>query len=342
MLTTPLNGIKESHTSKCIAVESDDTRNHVREYCQKIHDDNVKGFRRKLHEDFRSNITLHGYRQLVSETGWRRLSWILVMTILTSFAIYLFFQMLIDYGYKTVIEYEEEDGLTKMEYPTVTICSNSPAFNEKSLKRFPVDVTIEEFKRFYIEELSSLNYRYNRSSTSSKILKNLFLQNITSYKDISELVENTIFDATDVWRQFINGPICYFGQNPCNLTTDFKQTLHWKYSLCHQWNYYDMKNISRKQTTIDEKLTLLLNIHTNYKLVSYYPFYGIILFVHPYGTPHYLTPHTESMGLQTGLFTSINIGLKEVTYFSCSFWLFIYLLSSQNIFILLAYTHCNI
>ena len=69
---------------------------------------------------------------------------------------------------------------------------------------------------------------------------------------------------------------------------------------------------------LNEKMTILLNIHTDSKLISFYPFYGLVLFIHPYGTPHYMPTHTESMGLQTGMYTTVDIGLTEVgTPYEC-------------------------
>ena len=68
------------------------------ENIRKIHRRNVAAYRRKLHRDFSASVTLHGYKQLVNERGWRRVTWFVVMTGFTSFAIYLFFQTLIDYG----------------------------------------------------------------------------------------------------------------------------------------------------------------------------------------------------------------------------------------------------
>ena len=57
---------------------------------------------------------------------------------------------------------------------------------------------------------------------------------------------------------------------------------------------------------------MMLNIHSDYKLISYEPFYGVVLYIHPYGTPHQLVQYTDSMGLQTGMFTSLQIELTQV------------------------------
>ena len=271
-------------------------------------------YRRKLLEDLKNNLTLHGYRQLATERGWRRTSWILVMTILTSFAVYLFYNMLLDFGHKTVLEYEIQDGGINLNYPTITICGNSPVHGDKSHSRFPINITLDEFKLFYVELLSTLSYTYNISTRTSEILKELQTLNITTYKGILHLFEHTIHDTTesDEWKLIMNGPTCFFGNKPCNLSKDFKGTLQWKYSLCHQWNYYGTEKTPKKQTAADETLTMLLNVHTQLKLISYYPFYGVVLYIHPYGTPHHLTQYTDSIGLQTGMFTTVDIELTEV------------------------------
>lgn len=303
------------HKCKCITKDYNDTVNYyVKDYCQKIRSHQVKEYRRKLYEEFTDNLTLHGYRQLVSEKGWRKVSWIIVMLILASFAVYLFFHMLRDFGHKTELEYEIQDGGLNLSYPTITICTNSPAYTKDSFRNFPLNITEDEFKQFYLEELSSVNHIYNRSAKSEDIIRRLAEHNITSYKDVLELFDNTIEDTTDVWKQFINGPTCYWGDKPCDLKTDFKETLHWKFSLCHQWNFYDKNGKPKTQSSGEETLTMLLNIHARNKLVSFYPFYGLVLYIHPYGTPHQLSSHTDSIGLQSGMFTSVDIGVTEVSY----------------------------
>ena len=314
--TTSINEKLDDHKCKCSNREYNDTVDYVKDYCEKIRLHHVSEYRRKLHQEFSDSITLHGYRQVANETGWRRVSWILVMTILTSFAVYLFYQMLLDFGHKTVLEYELQDGGKDLKFPTITICTNSPAFTKTTYKNFPLNISMKEFKKFYLEELSSVNYQFNTSAESAKIIKQLALLNISGYKSILELFDNTIEDTSDVWKRFTDGPTCYLGNRPCNFSKDFKETLHWKFSLCHQWNYYDSKDTAKKQTASDETLTMLLNIHAGYKLVSYYPFYGLVLYIHPYGTPHHLASHTDSIGLQSGMFTTVDIGLTEVIPFN--------------------------
>ena len=71
---------------------------------------------------------------------------------------------------------------------------------------------------------------------------------------------------------------------------------------------------AKKQDFVERKLTMLLNIHADYKLVSYEPFYGVVIYVNPYGTPHQLTKYTDSIGLQTGIFTSIQFELTQVCF----------------------------
>jgi len=286
----------------------------MEEHCRKIHRKNVAAYRSKLHQDFANNVTLHGYRQLVNEKGWRRITWFIVMTGFTSFAIYLFFQTLIDYGYKTSLEYEEEDGISQLDYPTLTICRNSPVHHATTFQRLSLNATVDELKDFYLREISTVSYFYNSTMSSRRILNTLNLLNYTSYEQIIKAFENTIFDSTDVWRRLLAGAVCYLGDTPCNLTTDFRETLHWEHSLCHQWNFYDVGRGSKQQLGLNQKMTILLNIHSDKKLISYYPFYGLVLFIHPYGTPHYMTTHTDSMGLQTGIYTSVDIALTEVNF----------------------------
>lgn len=60
---------------------------------------------------------------------------------------------------------------------------------------------------------------------------------------------------------------------------------------------------------------MLLNLHANHKLISYYPFYGLVLYIHPYGTPHHLAAHTDSVGLQSGIFTTVEIERTEVCFY---------------------------
>lgn len=286
------------------------------DYDMLVTTNDVKEYRRKLREEFTDTITLHGYRQVVNERGWRKLSWVLVMTILTSFAVYLFYHTLLDFGHKTVLEYEMQDGAMDLKYPTITICGNSPVYGERSHTNFPVNVTMEEFKTFYLEVLSSFSYKYNISRRSAEILAKLEALNLTSYEELIEIFEHNINDAmeADEWKSFLTGPACYFGEEPCNLNGDFKGTLHWKYSFCHQWNYYDALRGPKNQTRSDQTLTMLLNIHAEHKLISYYPFFGVVLYIHPYGTPHHLSAHTDSIGLQTGMFTIVDIELTEVEF----------------------------
>ena len=141
----------------------------------------IREYRRKLYNKFKNNITIHGYRQLSTEKGWRKIMWAVVMTLLTTFAVYLSYHMLLDFGYQTVLEYENEDGDAHLNYPTITICTNSPVYSEKAYNNFPVNITLQEFKDFYKEILSSVGFLYNTTNSSRTILKALYQINITSY-----------------------------------------------------------------------------------------------------------------------------------------------------------------
>ena len=52
---------------------------HLRECCLANENDNIKEYRKQLCKEFADNITLHGYRQLVTEPGWRKVIWIIIM-----------------------------------------------------------------------------------------------------------------------------------------------------------------------------------------------------------------------------------------------------------------------
>ena len=103
--------------------------------------------------------------------------------------------------------------------------------------RFPFKITIDEFKTFYVEVVSNLNFLYNISEGSNTILKKLRAMNITAYKDIFQLFENKVHDSGAVWQKFFYNT-CYFGREPCDMYADFRETLHWRYSSCHEWNFY--------------------------------------------------------------------------------------------------------
>lgn len=309
------NGLSmEEHTYKTSQWEDGTNITHLHECNCPNHTgtEEIKEYRRNLRKEFGENITLHGYRQLVTEPGWRRVLWVIIMAGLISFAVYLFYYTLQDFGHKTVLEHIDEENGIDTNFPTITICGNSPAYSPESFNNFPLNLTIDEYKTFYLEEISTFNWRYNSSAKSGKIYEQLFARNITSYKDLINIFENTIYDSTAVWRKFLNNPTCYFGDKPCDLLLDFKETLQWKYSLCHQWNFYHKDNDSKRQRSSEETLTMLLDIHRDHKLASYYPFYGIVLYIHPYGTPHYLASYTDTIGLQAGMFTTIELSQTQV------------------------------
>ena len=50
-------------------------------------------------------------------------------------ALYMSYHQFLDYGYTTSIVYEHDHDDMEPEYPSVTICSNSPVYAPTSLER---------------------------------------------------------------------------------------------------------------------------------------------------------------------------------------------------------------
>ena len=85
---------------------------------------------------------------------------------------------------------------------------------------------------------------------------------------ITQAFENTIIDSTDVWRRLLVGSVCFLGNKPCDLVEDFRETLHWDHSLCHQWNFYE-SNRSSKQQVLITGISLKSRLHFLSELQRY-------------------------------------------------------------------------
>ena len=137
----------------------------------------TKEKRKELVKKFISALTLHGYAQFYEASGVRKVLWALIMGSMVVFIVrltYLSYRK--ENYYKQVIDFETHK-VSHIDFPTVTICNFSPVYSEDIYKRFPANVTEEEFKLLYylllsnrrpkrVERLNHLNLQYRYKSAA--------------------------------------------------------------------------------------------------------------------------------------------------------------------------------
>ena len=277
---------------------------------KEIECDGIRKKREKLCNEFISNVTLHGFRLIFQEKGFRRIYWLLIMLGSFVLAGLLFGESLIEFiQFKTLTVNGKDYSSKEVDFPTLTLC-NFGSLSSKRLKHFPFRITEEDFissYRYYIGRNANWSYRLFSSKLQAAGAVNL--------KDVLSLYELNLKDMLDdeVAKQF---PLnCEFQKKSCD-SRDFKTTISWTFpSLCHQFNYYQVNKPTLKSTKTGRHsgITLLLNLHLQ-KALNNGPAEGLVVYIHPYGVPHFLDSYSTLIMMETGKLNSIILKEHHVNY----------------------------
>lgn len=292
--------------------------------------------RRKLLFEYSSSSTLHGFCQTCQETGSRKALWRFFFVCAIGMSIAMFYRVTVDFfEYKTYLmidnfPYYERDLIL----PTLTVCTKVALINPGYERvRNIVNITETEYENFHIKYLSRYLQKTNIVIPSEKeIFKALKRNNFTTPESVLRLFEINRDDMFNdslakLFLMTMDGdspvPTCRYNyQYKCNT----KETMSWKESLCHQINYFDKNEKPRKgwlsQKQKFRNIVTVLNIHTtdlfrrSREIRESAPFMdlitGVVLYVHPYGTPHYVKEATERIFLLPGMWNFIRIRHNEV------------------------------
>ena len=208
--------------------------------------EDIKGKRTTLFENFCSDVTLHGFKQVCTERGVRRLLWNVIFLCAFVIGILLFYGVTMDYYlYKTyvttnVFDFERRD----IDFPTITVCTKIPLIRKGYERvRKLVNITEQEYEAFHLNYLT----RYKMKSDGEideKVFGVLRENNVSGYMDALKLFEVNEEDMfhDPVARLFLTStsgrdyPTCrYDYKYDCNVTA----TVSWRESLCFQLNPYE-------------------------------------------------------------------------------------------------------
>lgn len=280
----------------------------------------IKKRRQYIIDKLCSNVTLHGLRYLGEETGIRKCVWITIMIVAILLSCILFFNTILEFPTQSITEFAVEKNLDKLEYPTITVCnSNSPVYAINAYHNFPVNITFEQFIKFYNSIISHESTRFKNllsPKVVSYIIDELHLMNYTSYKEIQELFEKHKSD--DFFDNIIEAAVkwfkCQYDGKNCEIG-NFTQTLHWELSMCQQFNWFkpNGKSLTTNKYGHPHGLMLITNGISRGFYASV-PVNGLAFFIHPYGVPHHLIKYTVSVFAQPGSWTQIEIETTEVIF----------------------------
>lgn len=208
--------------------------------------DGIKGRRKVLFDNFCADVTLHGFKQVCQERGFRRVLWNIIFIGAIVMCVLLFYGVTKDYYlYKTyvttnIFDFDRKD----IDFPTVTICNKIPLIRKGYERvRKIMNITEEEFEEFHLKYLSRYKVQTNEES-DSKIFHALEERNITNYMDALKLFEINQEDMfhNPVSKLFLKSvtdtdyPTCRYNYKyDCSVN----ETISWRESLCFQINPYE-------------------------------------------------------------------------------------------------------
>jgi len=266
-------------------------------------------------DSFIGMLTLHGYPQFHESTGIRKLLWAVVLIIMTGLIIRL---TVLSYSpenlYKQIIELETKK-VAEIDFPTVTICNYSPVYPPDAYKTFPVNITEAEFVEFYFEILSNRRDKATgNKALTDRILGQLNAKGYRSYKDILKLFEkNKEGDVNSFFtQQVMKHNKCLYENKPCDFEKDFRVVYrHTSQSLCLQFNYYEKGKTGLVSTgnDLENGFNMFWDISGTHYFYDY-GLHGLLMEIHPYGTPHHLIDHRNTIYLEPG--SLANIDVEEV------------------------------
>ena len=266
--------------------------------------------RKGVSKNFAENWSVTGYRYIYFDTGIRRCIWFVLLLASLVFGVYLFYGSIIDYiDYSSYNVDSVNYDVTTIEFPTVTTC-NINSLNIKKARASGITTSIKEFQSKYGGLVGSL--RGNNTVVDDQ----WFVQNnISTVKEALNVFEANYDDMTDdpVVRSIQPGGACIFNSDPCN-RIDIQDTISWETSLCHEFNSFDHRKASKKSFSVGMRdgLDMVFNIDADNSMISNYPFQGLELLIHPFGTPHFIQEYTDVVVLQPGTMNIITIEGRTV------------------------------
>ena len=272
--------------------------------------------RSERYESFVGMLTLHGYPQFDASSGIRKCLWGIVLLIMTSLVVRL---ALLSYSreniLKQIIELETEKA-GSLDFPTVTICAYSPQYIPSMLKQFPLNITEEEYRKFYFQLLSNRREEVTGIDKPfvQKMLRDLKAKGYTSYREVLSLFEkNREEDINSIAiKKIMKHTRCLYENKPCDFKKDFKIVYrHNSQSLCLQFNSYGINKAPRVTTgnDLENGFFMFWDISGEHYFYDF-GLHGLLMEIHPYGTPHNLIDHRNTIYLEPG--SMANIDVEEV------------------------------
>ena len=164
-----------------------------------------------------------------------------------------------DNYYKQVIEFETEK-VDEIVFPTVTICSFIPTYTRQQYLNFPLNITENEFRRFYYHMLTNRRKsektwnRLDHTDSASNILLKLNKKGYSTYRDVLHLFEKHQEKDLNSFtvRKIMKENKCLYEGRPCRFDKEFKTVYrHVSQSLCKQFNFYEKGKPGLKSTSND-------------------------------------------------------------------------------------------
>ena len=275
-----------------------------------------------IHKKFAEDTTLHGYKYVFEKSGFRRLIWILLMIGSTTLSAILFYGTMKEYiKYNTVIVVGEDFSVTEADFPTVTICNINSVSRNMNVN-LPKNQTKEEFISILVRafpKVSGVNINISDPDVIS-FFGHIEQLNISSMKDVITMlgINMTVMQKDDALMYF-SSQSCTFEGKTCS-AKDFKATVSWDISLCYKFNFYESNNkegLKSRMEGLNSGLSLFLNTHTNALATGAIPFQGLAVFIHPYGTEHFLSTFTSTFVIQPGSIHLVNVREIQVNISYC-------------------------
>ena len=287
-----------------------------------------------VYKRFVSMLTLHGYPQFVESHGIRKFIWGVILLVMAGVVL-----RLIHLSYspenvlKQIIELETQK-MNHIAFPTVTMCAYTPVYTEQSYEQFPVkNITEAEYKAFYYELLSNRrNHTENETESDPsggdkgkrkdpvfsplvhRILGELHEKGYKTYTQVLSLFEKNKEDDinSEVVKKIMRHTRCLYENKPCDFEKDFRIVYrHTSQSLCLQFNYYkgDKESLISTGNDLENGFNMFWDISGKHYFYDY-GLHGLLMEIHPYGTPHHLIDHRNTIYLEPG--SSTNIDIEEV------------------------------
>ena len=176
-----------------------------------------------------------------------------------------------------------------------------------------MNVSEADFKRFYYRVLSN---RMNLQGPDHTDVERHWLHVLNdkgyrTYKQVLELFEK--HEERDINSIFVRKIMyqhkCMYESKPCDFTKLFRTVYrHSSQSLCQQFNFFQKgkPGLISEGNDRENGLFMFWDI-SGLKYFHDDGLHGLLMEIHPYGTPHHLVDHRRSVYLEPGVCTNIDI-----------------------------------